>query len=363
MYTPLQYMEQLETMIKVQGMPSLNGLMNRKNIEWFEHIIKMDRPAYQRLSSVGWSCCKAGINVPDDIKDTAERLQTDYGNKIGLKAAASEDFYLLLLLNIIHHDWSRNKRVYNVEEGMLHDLCNMTVPKAVNSDIITKLPTKCFYMDWSGDAEYCPEAQGVFVLYDTLNGSATYSLVTLVRHKKLIPIITTLELKDFEGAEVSPNISAFSDGKDLTLEDGSNVFYNEQMVVRLFYNFCLYLSAMNSDVTYTERTREIYKPAKQGCKPKNRMCEIEEFGVGFRYTTVKPKTVVRYREPAAATEPKEKRAYSSNYRSAHWQHFWINDPDNLGQKLRVVKWVEGTFVRGNRSTDVVNVHEVKPLTK
>lgn len=197
------------------------------------------------------------------------------------------------------------------------------------------------------------------MLYDVLDGTATYSLVTIIKHNRLIPIITTLELADFEGADIRPDAKTFTDGAHLTLEDGSSVYYNEQMAVRLFCNFCTYLSAMNADVVYTERTRNTYKPAPEGTKPKNKMHEIEEFGVGFRYTTVKPKTVVKYTGPAVGVEPAQKRAYSSNYRSAHWHHYWINNPENPDEKLRVVKWVEGTYVRGNRAADIVHIHEIK----
>lgn len=358
MYEPLMYMEQIENMITVRGRGNLASTVNRKSLDWCDDFINQDHAYCVQVSILGWHYCRMETKLPDSIADECSKTAQKYANGTGMFAIDGEDFWLLLMLNIVHADWCRNKRVYKIEENMLHDLSTMSVSHNLPSSAVTKLPTKCFYLDWDCKPEYCPDASGMFVLYDVKDGYAYYSLITLIKRDRIIPIITLLKLEEAVDSEVKYNESNFRDSLRIALEDNSTCLYNETMAVKLFYNFCAYLSAMNSDVEYTERTRSVYRPAPEGAKPKNKIREVEEFGVGFRYTTIRKKTVVKYTGEKRTNEGR-KRSYSSCYRAAHWQHYWINYQEDTSKKKRVLKWIEGTYVRGNKSADKVNIHVVK----
>ena len=358
MYTPLEYMEQIENMVAVQGPKHLTGALNKKNTEWFTKLIERDHGRCVRMGLWGWNHCLTNKPLTPELVAECNSTLFKYTVEVGLVASDKQDFWLLMIVYCIYTDWHRNKRVYKIEKNMLHDLSTMAISNNLPSSVVTKLPAKCFYIDWEGEAEYCPDASGMFVLYDVVDGVGYYSLLTIIRRERLIPILTVLKLEDAEGAEVRYDSYAYRSERIITLEDNSTCVYNEAMAVKMFYNFCAYLSAINSDVEYTERTRNVYRPVPKDATPKNKIREIEEFGVGFSYTTVRKKKVVRYTDKQSV-KPSQKRAYSSCYRAAHWQHYWINDPDVEGNKKCVLKWIEGTYVRGNRTTDKVNVHVIK----
>ena len=149
----------------------------------------------------------------------------------------------------------------------------------------------------------------------------------------------------------------------ITIEDGYHLSFNEKGIAQFVINLILYLSASNRDVEITERSKRVRKPTEP--KATNyRMREVDEYGVGFRYAQSLSKSVKRVKYVSSEdsvdsvkVKPKEgtKRGYSSCYRSAHWHHYWVKDGDS---KKLIVKWIDGSFVKGNKDSDVVVIQKV-----
>lgn len=363
MYTPLKYMEQISSMITVHNKPSAEAMVNKDSIAYFGKLIEEDRAGSLHKWIHLW--CESGdLNVDTDIlpRDIVEDLMT-YIGEVGVFANVPEEFYNLALLNIVYHDWSRSKRVYKIEDSMMDDLCKMTIPPTLPVSAITNLPSKCFYIDYGKNHEFCMEAVGCFVVYDICGDRATYNFTNLIDHDKVIPIHTNCEVTVDDELPLSGSLENFLESREMPLEDGSTVRFSERDFIKFIFNFCLYLRASNSDVEYTERTKQIYQPLRDGQEPKNKLREVEEFGVGYHYTTpiVGDRKRVKYVSTGdTVNDPnREKRSYSSNYRSAHWHHYWINDKENPGKKVLILKWVKETYVRGNVQNNNVAVHMVK----
>lgn len=362
MYTPLRYMEQVSNMVTLPGARSLEGLINRKCVEYFNGLIESNR-SYCLLNWVWlWNKFNGG-DLTDEEKDFASVDKRFFEENIGLAVPDMADFYHQALSYMVLHDWSRSKRVYKVESSMMHDLCEMKIPDTIPVTIFTNLPSKCFYIDYGENQHFCQDAVGCFVMYDVHEGHVTYDLVNIVEHNRCIPIHTNCAFRMDGSTPVSGNIAGYREKYDVELEDGTSLTFYEREFVRFVFNFFLYLNAANADVEYTERTKQIYKKPKAGAAPKNRMSEIEELGVGYRYSTPvslnrKKVKYVGGEDNNAIDEEKVKRGYSSNYRCAHWHHFWVNDKDNPGKKVLIVKWVKETYVHGNKTDDKVIVHNV-----
>ena len=349
MYLPLQFMEQIEHMVTVTGHSELNEIANKRQLEFFGQLIEKDRSTSLMGWSYAWNQCRYGV-ADKHCRELYKSFAADYVDYVGFKAEEATDFFHTSLLSIIHHDWSRSKRVYKIEPEMLHDLCTMNTPKQIPVKVLAQLPSKCFYIDFGGPSPYTDNSEGLFVTCDFTEGYFTCLMTTIVKNKRLVPVHSlTIIYTDEEVSETF--IDRYQEKVHLPVEGGSIVNVNEKLLMRFFYNFCMYLNAANSDVEYTERTRQIYKPSTASA-PKNKLREIEEFGVGYRYASTIGEGKVRVKYVGGNKPEKdpnaEKRGYSSNYRCAHWHQYWVNDPDHPGEKKLITKWIKETFVRGNK---------------
>lgn len=371
MYEPLRFMEQIESMITIPNARYMEDMLNRRSIQWFGDIIKKDRAGFLAECATMWTC-HINNEKNDEIleelgisRDSVEQLYEDrkkeFERGLGLLSPNAEDFYHHALMNIIHYDWTRNKRVYKIDPAVAEDFMNMNVPKEVKTDVFSKLPSKCFYIDFGASMHFCEGACGTFVLYDIVGKTAIFSVTTIVPKGRLLPVTTVFRVGIDDEKDISTELSMFRESYSVSLEDGTTVTFYEREFVKYFFNFCLYLKAANNDVEYTERTKSIYKPARKGFKPTNRIREVEEFGVGFRYSTSIPNRKSATGKEQAneeSAEPREKRGYTSCYRSAHWQTYWVNDEENPGKKKAVLRWIKEVYVHGSKQPTKAVVHMV-----
>lgn len=363
MYTPISYIEQISSMVQIPySTKNMEAFMNQRCTKYFSELIEKDRAKNFCYWVHMWNKYNGNLTPTEEEQQSAYWDKTYFEKHVGLMCQSMEDYYHQGLSCLILHDWSRNKRVYKIEESVAHDFCVMKIPDMIPVSTLTKLPSKCFYIDYNGSQHFCEGSSGCFVSYDIYDDEVVYDFVNIIEHKRLIPIHTNCTLNLNGDAPVSSNIDAFREMYSVELEDGTSVDFYEREFIRFMFNFCIYLNAANANVEYTERTKQIYKPLKQGKKPTNRMREIEEFGVGFRYSTPvsmgRTKVKSGYVSQDGSDEERQKRPYSSNYRSAHWHSYWVNDKDNPGQKVLIIKWLKETFVRGNIQNDNVTIHKV-----
>lgn len=288
-------------------------------------------------------------DIRDTIKHLIKRVQdgfllTGYQSTLNLREFANWFLHVDL-----HRKWSHNKRVYKVTPELMKSLSEMEPPKQIPLTMYLTLPSYCFYIDFSGAIFPGTNDIGVFVNV-IRNGQEFVFDMTLLqtdsRYAHKSGLYTVLPARALQPVE---NIS----NDDIVKVEANNTY---QSYHRFLINFLCYLTAANNDVEVTERTRKVYRPIVPGTKPKNKMSEVEEIGVGFRYTTLhKSKVRVTY---VGGEENHTPRKYASNWRSAHWHSYWINDPENPGNKKLIRKYIPETYVHGNYTIDTVQVTKV-----
>lgn len=364
MYAPLQFIEQVKNFINVKGAVALSSTLNQNRINWFNAIVDKDRDRTLETVSKLWGAFSDKRISKEDYnrlyKAVCKEIQ-EYTETTRVPVHDVEDYYHDCLMNIIMHDWSRNKRVYKIDPVLVQDFQDMEIPESVSMDILTKLPCKCFYIEWEGEQKFCKKSVGCFITVGSYNDVVTFSCTNLIPLERLCPITTSFSIKNNDNRPVSTNLSMFRRKYRVECEDGSCTMFYEQAFVKFVFNFLLYLNAANANVEYTERTRKVYRPLKEGQQPTNRIREIEEFGVGYKHSTTVSLSKKRYKYDSNQqyNSNAPKRPYSSNYRSAHWHTYWVNDPEHPGEKKKILNWVEQVFVRGNRADDSVRIHDVK----
>lgn len=363
MYTPLRLMEQIGTMVTVRQCPELSKQANADSRKFAENFYAIDRALKFVTLIVEWRKARGSSfnEWTDPIGDITDYIQ-QFEAATGLEPNNVCNFASQMLLHLLQIEWGKHKRVYKIEPDMMDTFCTMSIAKGVPLKAIMNLPMKCFYIDFACNCPFSDRAVGCFVTYDVLGTSLLWHITCVADTERVLYINTDLFTKVDEevtdSTTVTFDIDAFKKHRHLQLEDGSKITLNEQMLLQFFANFCTYLYAANNDVEYTERTRQVYKPTPEGAEPKNKMREIEELGVGYKYSRSISQSKVRVKYVGEKSPVVGKRPYSSNYRCAHWHHFWTNDPDIPGEKKLIVKWVEGTFVKGNKDSDKVVVQKV-----
>ena len=365
MYTPLKYMEQLEEMIIIPNAPEMCEWVNKETIQFFKELIEEDRDSLLYKWGVSWNRLACGYPVNSKIKAQYDAIAIPYRRRIPIEMQEPEDLLHQSLMMVLYHDWTRNKRVYKIEETMMNDFINMKVSTKISMDTIAKLPSKCFYIDYGKYQGFCERSPGCFLMLGEHKGAKILYAAHLIEGDRIMVMGTVLQVPE-DGLFVHYEEANFKGAYSVIMEDGSRVIFKERDFVHFLFNFLTYMQASNNDIEYTERTKQVYKPSKT---PKNRIKEVEEFGVGFRYSTpVTTKPKVKYVKSEEQLEdadtPEEvqaaKRAYSSNIRSAHWHHYWINDPEKPGEKKLIVHWLPENFIKGNKAGDnAVRIHKVK----
>lgn len=362
MYLPLRLMNQIESMVTVSGNPRLKSRANAAMLRTSELFWSKSRAEKFVKSKAEWNRARNGAFCifPNHVKDI-ETYINSYITSTGLMVSNVEDFLFQNQLYLIRNEWSKNKKVYKIDNDMMVQLCSMKVPNEIPLKAMAFLPSKCFYIDYNGLCPFCKESSGAFITYDVYDSTILWSITNVIDGKRVQCVHTdfALDVHDdtIENVRCSISLSQFREEPvTMTLENDVKITISDAECIRFFINFCLYLYSVNSDVEYTERTRAIYRKKSI---VRNTLKEIEEFGVGFKYgksisaSTVKTKYV--------GEKPKssgQKRGYSSNYRSAHWHHYWVNDDENPGNKKLIIKWLEGTFVHGNKEDDSVRINKV-----
>lgn len=359
MYTPLKFMEQVENMIKLHNIKNYDNIANSKACEFYNKLLSTSRETCFFEWVLEWNKC----NQDKDYIGTPYVVWKNlFESAIGIECMEPVDFYGASMQYSIWYDWHKNKKVYKVEDAMCHDFATMKVPFKVSSDVLTKLPSKCFYIEPEYNLGFNGDPSGLFISYDIMNGDVMMVITAIFDDDRVVPVYTSLSFPDAGNAKyVGLDITDFMDDTVVYLEDGRKINYNERKLAQFVFNFLIYLHAANKDVVYTERTKAIYKPNHNDKKPKNKMREIEEFGVGFnigaKISASTPRVRVKYVGNQNNT-PTKKRAYSSNYRSAHWHHYWVNDAESANGKKLIVKWVAETYVKGNTDSNKVTIRKV-----
>lgn len=365
MYTPLRFMNQIESMVSVQGQPRLKAMANTMVMNAADSFWSKDRGERFIKSRMEWNRLRNSIPSINSYAEDVKRYEDYFTRRTGLIQLDTVDFLFQNNMYLIHKEWSRNKRVYKMDHAIARQLYEMSNPKEIPMKALAFLPSKCFYIDYDGACPFCDNIVGSFVTYDIYENKILWSLTHLCDNSRVLCLCTDCllnmapeDMSHLEDVTTELSLGGFSlEHHNVKLEDGSTISITDRGCMRFFINFCLYLYAANNDVEYTERTKQIYKKRST---VRNQLKEVEEFGVGFRngQRISKSNKRVRYINVGNKVVADVKRGYSSNYRSAHWHHFWINDPDNPGEKKQILKWVEGVFVQGNRDNDDVVIHKV-----
>lgn len=365
MYLPLEFAKQVDNSIQIINAPAhVSATIQQRLSDFVDSRLESQRDewlydcvAFWRLASDEWAFpLKKGRYR---LNKLAEEFERDiYGDGIMLGGMSREDMTHCLLMTSCVHEWMKCKRAYKIEGKMFDTLCEMKIPEKIFTDVVQRLPIKSFYIDCNA-SHFGKGIEGFIVTLGVRDGFIVFDLMCLVRRTRIIPMHITLGV-DTLSPESYLQFDRFSEHAMLTLEDGYHISFNERGIVKFLFNLILYLSASNRDVVVTERTKKEHKPTPAK-STKYQMREVEEYGVGFRYAQSISKSVnrVKYVKPENSVDVKTvkhdknrpKRGYSSCYRSAHWHHYWVKDGE--GKKL-IVKWIDGSFVRGNRvSSDVV----------
>lgn len=365
MYTPLKFMNQIETMVSIIGQPRLKSRANDLAVAAAEAFWSKNRGERFVKSCLEWNRLKHKMRGVEAFSKEIDSYKNFFTMSTGLVQESDIDFLYHLHMYLVRKEWRMNKRVYKVDKEISKQLAEMKNPKEIPMKALAFLPSKCFYIDYDGECPFCEDINGSFVTYDIYDGKILWRLSHLCDRQKVLCLYTDFgiqldagSIQNLESIVDTVDTSDLQkDKRTITLEDGHKIRMSDGECVRFFINFCLYLYSANNDVEYTERTKQIYRKAPT---VKNTLREVEEFGVGFRNgkRISQSQKKVRYITVGDKVVTDVKRRYASNYRSAHWHHYWINDPENEGKKKLILKWVEGTFVHGNTEDMPVVVQRV-----
>ena len=368
MYEPLQFLEQIDNYLMMPGAPA--ELMKAVNDKMHDFIAGLGKdfiiPAYFCVQSV----LSEYVNRSTGEKAICTRYKSVFErweNELGIEHPEPEDFFDLLSFSQIRNEWGENKIVYKVDSELLKTLTNMSAPETIAIDYVTKQPVGCYYIDFNGNCPFCADSFGCFIVTHVIEGVAAYLyIVTLVNDKKsgrVMPVKTNFMLPlDEKGVKDLTKFKLGDKGNSnlsVTVESGEHYVLNEQLLLQFFVNFSIYLHAANREVEESEVTKRTYRQRPKSATPKNSFKEVRQYEVGFRYGNTIRANRKSYKKEINAGHRKESlttRSVTSHYRSAHWHSYWVGSGDN---KKLIVKWVEGVFVKGNKESSDVVVHEVK----
>lgn len=361
MYTPLKFLDQIKNGIYVPGLSGKQIEELNTNYLNFAERLNKDRDKYYGPLGIVDSWGEDAINVYSEELKVVHGIIKEEMEYTGLRTENICDTTCGLLNAILYSDFSKMKKCYKIEPSLFLSLQRMAIPNLMPTDAIAKLPAKCFYIDYNCNDAFSEGNVGCFVSAANYNDGPIFNICNIIEHERLMFMRTTLCVQDaYKSSRFHFDINV-EEYVDAPLEDGTSVHFKNFEFVNFFINFLLYLQAANRDVEYTPLTKEIYKKPKPGATPKNKMREVEQFGVGFRYAqTISPQMRAKYiymnsEDKEKKTQTQQKRKYASTYRSAHWQRFWTGSGEN---KKAILKWVDGVFVKGNYESPNVVVHKV-----
>lgn len=357
MYSPLKFVEQMESYLRIPNSRSMESIVNAKSMKFADEFLDSSR--HELFHDFGI--------IRDSIVDDKPKVFNKYSNKhsnfcklIGIEGVqATEDFIDMLIYYDARRIWRKNKLVYLIDDKFFDTLCNMNLPKLAPVDCMTKLPANCFYIDYNGRGdEICKDLNGTFILTDESDTELVIILLHLVGSKILNRelLISTCYRLPLNGTDKFIPSSGIGRTSTIECEDGVVRVVDEDKLCQFIFNFLIYLHAANRDVEISERTRQNHEKVQKNIR--NKFREVKEFEVGFIYgksiskDAKRVKYIGKAEENGVAHSPK-----SSHYRSAHWHHYWVGSGED---KKLIIKWVEGVFVNGGKEeAENIQIHKVK----
>lgn len=364
MYTPLEFVEQMNSYMQIKGAPiSVQRKLNEEFLGYVEEYMNDNNNLVKFLYdySMNFLTVEKTGRLPEHSEVDWSTLSDTLCKRTGLAYMDSgADFFNQMLLCNVVNEWKYHKYTYKVEGTLGKMLADMEFPEGVPLRYLTRSKSNCFYVDTSdmGDL-FCKRMEGFFVLTGVYNDVLLLITVAIIRatHGRLVPIYSRLGCKLEEADSEENTIINFSNTSckslRLVLEDGNTYEYEEETLFRFYANFLLYLQASNGDIEEEQVSKKAFSSpiTKDKTKIKNKYREVRAYEVGYRII----KSTKRPNSPTLKTSGKGTKK-SPHYRSAHWHHYWKGHGED---KELVLKWVEGIFVGGKFESDVANVREVK----
>ena len=386
LYAPLLYIQQLENYFReftdtentlilerlpngqlVKSKKTLESMLgcrtdeelNKKALAWIDKNIIDGGIKHEFLNS-----CML-VHQDEKINSIYTMMRNNFSEEVfgysGLYHDDVLEFSKYCVSGIIYNTWKWHKLSYKISDYMMRNFLDMEIDEIASCDCLTKVPASVFYIDTGNlGVEICKDFEGFFVIIDVNEAQKLIAihLVSLVRNRKdasLMPIYngTFCDLDNTPDAKYSlKEVFKQAGITKYQFEDGFYRKFNQTALLRLFYNFIVYLQASNKDVEKSVVTAKNFgKPIDKTKPVKNKFGEMKELEVGFKISSpVSKKYIYETKETTSIGTPK-----SPHFRRAHYHHYWKGSGES---KELVVKWIEGVFVNGKREADVAVVHKV-----
>lgn len=278
-----------------------------------------------------------------------------------------EDFKDLSFYHSILNKWEKNKIVYKIDDELCYQLSQMKVPEFADTEMLMKIPNKCFYIDCSEFKKtdyFCNQKyKGTLVKMQCNEKNVMFNFVHLVEiNSYLHSVLSCLIISSENGlCDFSKIDNVY---KEIKLERGNSVNFSDANFIKFFINLICYLNIANNDIEISEITKKRIKNKEDIFKEqskdtiKNKFSEVKQLEVGFRYgeTIRRNRKITRYKYEGDKFEG-EKRDISSHFRSAHWHSYWVGKGKD---KKLILKWVDEVFVKGSKeqNKDVI-IHKIE----
>lgn len=364
MYTPLEFVEQMNSYIQIKGAPSnMQREVNENYLGYVEEYMGEGDNLVKFLYdySLNFLMVEKTGRLPKGSEINWSALRDSLCKRTGLSYLDnSADFFNQILLCSVVNEWKYHKYTYKVEGTLGKTLTDMEFPEGVPLKYLTRSKSNCFYVDTSGmGGLFCERMEGFFVLTGVYNNVLLLTTVAMIRatHGRLVPIYSRLGCRLEEADNEESTMINFSDtsckSMRLTLEDGNTYEYREEMLFRFYANFLLYLQASNGDIEEEQVAKKVFNTpiVKDKTKIKNKYREVRAYEVGYK--------IIRSNKSSNKSTTRtfgKGTKKSPHYRSAHWHHYWKGHGED---KELILKWVEGMFIGGKTESEVANVREVK----
>lgn len=265
-----------------------------------------------------------------------------------------EDTMYTLMLTGILKSWGITKRIYKVEPELFKTLSRMKTPSIIYTKFLSRVPYKSFYVDCPGN-EFGEGLSGFFVTFArrgnvVLLDIATFAAIDRKNDYPYAPIHIDL-CSEVDDADDKHSISTdsfiyFDEVVGIRVDSRHIIQIQERRIAKFIINLLLYMGSANRDIEYVEtepkarksRLSSPVRTVKLGYR-RTRPIDISQKRKVYKVTGVSDET----------TKSNVKRRYSGGYRAAHWHHYWVKT--DSGKKELQLRWVEGTFVKGNYKDD------------
>ena len=306
-------------------------------------------------------------NIPKDMKPrkwrkTVMQYMDDMQAIIPDLYPTSEDTMYTLMLTGILKSWDSTKRIYKVEPELFKTLSRMKTPSMLYTKFLSRVPYKSFYVDCPGD-EFGENLSGFFVTFARRENRLLLDILTFaaVDRKNDYPyapihidLFAEVDDTDDKHSISTDSFIYFDELVGIRVDSNHIVEIQERRIAKFIINLLLYMGSANRDVEYVEVDAKTRKSRREA--------PVKTARLGYRRT--RPIDISQKRKvykimgvPDKTEKSSVKRRYSGGYRAAHWHHYWVKtDSDRKELQLR---WVEGTFVRGNYTDDRPIVQVVK----